>query len=39
MIVSLFGGGALDLVAALSVVNVVLVAVGLTLALRLGVRT
>ncbi len=38
VIVSLFGGGALELVAALSVVNVVLVAVGLTLALRLGVR-
>ena len=38
VIVSLLGGGALDLVAALSVVNVVLVAVGLTLALRLGVR-
>ena len=38
VIVSLFGGGSLDLVAALSVVNVALVAVGLALALRLGVR-
>ena len=38
MIVSLFSGGSLALVAALSVVNVVLVAVGLTLALRQGVR-
>jgi len=38
LIVSLFGGGSLELVAALSVVNVVLVAVGLVLALRLGVR-
>jgi iron(III) transport system permease protein len=39
VIVSLFGGGSLELVAALSVVNVMLVAVGLALALRLGVRT
>jgi len=38
LIVSLFGGGALELVAALSVVNVALVAAGLALALRLGVR-
>jgi len=38
VIVSLFSGGSLALVAALSVVNVVLVAVGLTLALRQGVR-
>ena len=38
LIVSLLGGGSLELVAALSVVNVVLVAVGLALALRLGVR-
>jgi iron(III) transport system permease protein len=38
LIVSLFGGGSLELVAALSVVNVVLVAAGLALALRLGVR-
>jgi iron(III) transport system permease protein len=38
LIVTLFGGGSLELVAALSVVNVVLVAAGLTLALRLGVR-
>jgi hypothetical protein len=35
---TLFGGGSLELVAALSVVNVVLVAAGLTLAPRLGVR-
>ena len=32
------GGGGLDLIAALSVVNVVIVGVGLSLALRLGVR-
>jgi iron(III) transport system permease protein len=38
LIVSLFGGGSLELVAALSVVNVGLVAAGLALALRLGVR-
>jgi iron(III) transport system permease protein len=38
LIVTLFGGGSLELVAALSVVNVVLVAAGLTLALRFGVR-
>ena len=38
LIVSPFGGGSLELVAALSLVNVVLVAAGLTLALRLGVR-
>jgi iron(III) transport system permease protein len=38
LIVSLFGGGSLELVAALSVVNVALVAAGLVLALRLGVR-
>jgi iron(III) transport system permease protein len=38
LIVSLLGGGSLELVAALSVVNVALVAVGLALALRLGVR-
>jgi iron(III) transport system permease protein len=38
LIVSLFGGGSLELVAALSVVNVVLVVAGLALALRLGVR-
>jgi iron(III) transport system permease protein len=38
LIVTLFGGGSLELVAALSVVNVVLVAAGLALALRLGVR-
>jgi iron(III) transport system permease protein len=38
LIVSLFGGGALELVAALSVANVVLVAAGLGIALRFGVR-
>jgi iron(III) transport system permease protein len=38
LIVSLWGAGSMDLVAALSVVNVVLVAVGLGAALRLGVR-
>ena len=38
LIVSLFGGGSLELVAALSVVNVALVAAGLALALRVGVR-
>jgi iron(III) transport system permease protein len=38
LIVSLFGGGSLELVAALSVVNVAMVATGLVLALRLGVR-
>jgi len=38
LIVTLFGGGSLELVAALSVVNVVLVAAGLALALRFGVR-
>jgi iron(III) transport system permease protein len=38
LIVSLFGGGSLELVAALSLVNVILVAAGLALALRLGVR-
>ncbi len=38
LIVSLFGGGSLELVAALSVVNVGLVAAGLALALRIGVR-
>jgi iron(III) transport system permease protein len=38
LIVSLFGTGALDLIAALSVVNIVLIGAGLALALRLGVR-
>jgi iron(III) transport system permease protein len=37
-LVSLWQGGAIDLVAALSLVNVVLVAVGLGIALRFGVR-
>jgi iron(III) transport system permease protein len=38
LIVSLFGTGALDVIAALSVVNIVLIGAGLALALRLGVR-
>lgn len=38
LIVSLWGAGGLDLIAALSVVNVVIVCVGLSMALRLGVR-
>jgi iron(III) transport system permease protein len=38
LIVSLWGTGAIDIVAALSVVNVLLVAAGLAAALRLGVR-
>ncbi len=38
LIVSLWATGAIDIVAALSVVNVVLVAAGLGVALRLGVR-
>ena len=38
LIVSLWGTGALDLIAALSVVNVVIIGAGLALALRLGVR-
>ena len=38
LIVSLWGGGALDTIAALSVVNILLVALGLGVALRLGVR-
>lgn len=38
LLVSLWGTGAVDLVAALSVVNVVMIGVGLAVALRLGVR-
>lgn len=38
LIVSLWGSGAVDLIAALSAVNVLLVAAGLGVALRLGVR-
>ena len=38
LLVSLWGTGAIDLVAALSFINVVLVGVGLAVALRLGVR-
>jgi iron(III) transport system permease protein len=38
LIVSLWGTGALDLIAALSVINVLLIGAGLALALRLGVR-
>jgi iron(III) transport system permease protein len=37
-LVSLWQGGAIDVVAALSVINIVLVGIGLALALRLGVR-
>jgi iron(III) transport system permease protein len=36
--VSLWGTGAVDLVSALSVVNIAMIAVGLAAALRLGVR-
>jgi iron(III) transport system permease protein len=38
LLVSLWGTGAIDLVSALSVVNVVMIGVGLLLAIRLGVR-
>jgi iron(III) transport system permease protein len=38
LIVSLWAGGSVDLVAALSFINIVLVAVGLGLALRFGVK-
>lgn len=38
LLVSLWGTGAVDLVSALSVVNVLMIAVGLMVALRLGVR-
>lgn len=38
MLVSLWGAGAIDQVAALSLINIALVAVGLAIALRLGVR-
>ncbi len=38
LIVSLWGTGALDLIAALSVVNVAIICTGLAIALRLGVR-
>jgi iron(III) transport system permease protein len=38
LIVSLWGAGSMDVVAALSVINVALVAAGLGVALRLGVR-
>ncbi len=37
-LVSLWQGGAIDLVAALSLINIVLVGIGLALALRFGVR-
>ena len=37
-LVSLWQGGAIDVVAALSLINVVLVGLGLALALRFGVR-
>ena len=38
LIVSLWATGAVDTVAALSVINVILVGIGLAVALRLGVR-
>jgi iron(III) transport system permease protein len=38
LLVSLWGTGAVDLVSALSVVNVAMIAVGLAIAVRLGVR-
>jgi iron(III) transport system permease protein len=38
LLVSLWGTGAIDLVSALSVVNVVMIGVGLAIAIRLGVR-
>ncbi len=38
LIVSLWGAGALDLIAALSVVNILIVALGLAVALGIGVR-
>jgi iron(III) transport system permease protein len=38
LLVSLWGTGAIDLVSALSVVNVVMIGIGLAAALRLGVR-
>ena len=38
LLVSLWGTGAVDLVSALSVVNIVMIAAGLAVALRLGVR-
>src|SRR5438309_9978537 len=38
LLVSLWGTGAIDLVSALSVVNVVMLGVGLLVAVRLGVR-
>ena len=37
-LVSLWQGGAIDIVAALSLINIVLVGVGLAVALRLGVK-
>lgn len=38
LMVSLWGAGAIDLVSALSVINILIIAAGLGLALRLGVR-
>jgi iron(III) transport system permease protein len=38
LLVSLWGTGAIDLVSALSVVNVAMIALGLLIAIRLGVR-
>jgi iron(III) transport system permease protein len=38
LLVSLWGTGAVDLVSVLSVVNVVMIGIGLALAVRFGVR-
>jgi iron(III) transport system permease protein len=38
LLVSLWGTGAIDLVSALSVVNAAMIAAGLFIAIRLGVR-
>jgi len=38
LLVSLWGTGAVDLVSALSVVNLALIALGLAVALRFGIR-
>ena len=37
-LVSLWQGGAIDVVAALSLINIVLVGIGLAIALRMGVK-
>ena len=38
LMVSLWGTGAIDLVSALAVINILIISAGLALALRLGVR-